>query len=368
MRILSKNLKTGKVVVRPETPTDLYIISSIIFEEDQVIGRTSRRVHKGSSEGEKKSGDKGERVSMTLSLSVAAIDYQDTRLRIRGRIVQGPEKLVALGDWHTLNVDLGSTVTIIKTQWSRYELEQIEQAEKASKKPKVCVIVIDAGEATLAVIDNFRISIIGHHRIRIPRKGSKSKNRDKIQNDFFLTVGKDIQLRVDPEIIHFVIGGPGFAKEKFSSFLNTQDLGRDVSMSVESTATASRTGVEEIIARGAVDRIVESYQVLQESQVLEEFLKRLAKGESTVAYGLEEVTIATEMGAIEMLLVEESLLRPSDYEEGEKVRNLLKKIEKLQGNYMIVSALSDHVKQLRGLGSIIALLRYPVFLSEISSE
>ena len=56
MRILKRDLKHGVLELVPENPTDLYVLSNLLDENDQVHAKTSRRVRRSGSES--RSGEK----------------------------------------------------------------------------------------------------------------------------------------------------------------------------------------------------------------------------------------------------------------------------------------------------------------------
>ena len=96
MKIDKKDLKHNILLITPENLTDLYIVSQIINEKDQVYAFTTRRVRTPGKES--REGDKGERIKVYLGIKVLEVEYQDSavdqRLRIKGKIISGPEDVV----------------------------------------------------------------------------------------------------------------------------------------------------------------------------------------------------------------------------------------------------------------------------------
>jgi protein pelota len=93
---------------------------------------------------------------------------------------------------------------------------------------------------------------------------------------------------------------------------------------------------------------------------MNEFLKRLGKDEKTIAYGPEEIEKAAIYGAIENLLLIEDFLRTTDQERRQFLENLLENTEKSGGYVEIVNINSEIGKQIKALGGMIALLRFPI--------
>ncbi|MHA2202713.1 MAG: hypothetical protein ACW991_03410, partial [Candidatus Hodarchaeales archaeon] len=169
MRVLKADMKTNRVVVRPESATDLYILSNVISIGDRVITKTSRRVRRSGSES--RTGDDSQRITMVIGIEAEDFAFQDSsvsnRLRVKGKIFQGPEQYVSIGSYHTLNLELTSVITIIKLEWSRYFLELLKKAEEASKKPKICLIAADKAEVCIGLLDNFNLNVVTHEKSRI---------------------------------------------------------------------------------------------------------------------------------------------------------------------------------------------------------
>ena len=76
---------------------DLYVLYNVIAPNDQVKARTFRRIRQNDDEGR---ADKGERVPMVLTLVVEEAKFHEfaNRLRIKGKVIAGPEDLISLHD------------------------------------------------------------------------------------------------------------------------------------------------------------------------------------------------------------------------------------------------------------------------------
>ncbi len=129
---------------------------------------------------------------------------------------------------------------------------------------------------------------------------------------------------------------------------------------MENVSNGGPNGVQEVIKRGVISRIIEDYQITIENKLLEELLARLGKDKRNVSYGFEDVEKAAGYGAIETVLVLDELLREFDMEKRKKLEDLLHQIEKAGGEIVIVSSLHDSGKTLHSLGDIAALLRFEV--------
>ncbi|MFW9904732.1 MAG: mRNA surveillance protein pelota [Candidatus Thorarchaeota archaeon] len=361
MRVLKTNLKSNRVVVRPESATDLYVLSNIISIGDRVITKTSRRVRRSGSEG--RSGDDSQRITMVIGIEAEDFAFQDSsvsnRLRVKGKIFQGPEQYVSIGSYHTLNLELTNVITIIKPEWSNYFLELLKKAEVASKKPKICLIAADKAEVCIGLLDNFNLNIIAHEKSRISRKLSKEKVRSKQTQSFFDQIAMIINRQVLPETKKFVIGGPGFIKEQLAEFLKSRFTKENITVIVAgSLSGGNRVGLSELLQMEAVDKLAADFQILEENSIFDEFLKRINQGSADVTYGLETIKEIASTGSIETLLLLDSLLKGSSGTNPDEVQILLREVEKTRGKIFIVSSQSENANQIKTFGEIIGLLRY----------
>ena len=102
-------------------------------------------------------------------------------------------------------------------------------------------------------------------------------------------------------------------------------------------------------------------RVVDETEVMEEVMKRLGKGEGTITYGLEAVETAVSMGAVEKLVVADTVLRESDEEHRLHLEKLMRETEQRRGTITVVSTEHEAGEKLLALTGIAALLRFPMY-------
>jgi protein pelota len=94
---------------------------------------------------------------------------------------------------------------------------------------------------------------------------------------------------------------------------------------------------------------------------MEEAMKRLGKGENTITYGLSEVENASQVGAIEKLVLADTLLRDSDDEQRLRIEKVMREVEQRAGSVTVVSTEHEAGSKLLALGGVVALLRFPLY-------
>lgn len=355
MKILHQDPKEGKIKVKVETLDDLWHLYHIIEEGDVVYAKTFR---KQSQRSDSLRPEKVETIPVFLGVKVEKVNLHRfaNALRVTGPIVYTSRDEVPLGKYHTIAVEENDTITIQKEKWKKHHLERLEEAVKASQRAKVMIVVIDEGEADIAVVREYGVDIIANVTHNF---GGKRYNADRESEEkkFFHDLAKTMSEIMERENVDkAIVAGPGFAKENFYKFLseNYPDLAKKVV--IEDTSVTGRTGIYEVIRRGTVDRVYHENRVAKEIQLVERVIEEISKN-GLVAYGLKEVEEAANYGAIETLLVLDELLKG---EHKEKIEEIMEFVRGTRGEVVIVSSEHEGGEKLKALGGIAALLRYKV--------
>ena len=112
-------------------------------------------------------------------------------------------------------------------------------------------------------------------------------------------------------------------------------------------------GVQETLKSGMVDQITKENRVVKETQFVEKIFKEIQKN-GLVTYGYAQVTEALEKGAVEYLLIIDTMVRTK---EGE---SLLQLARTTRSDFIIINSLHEAGKRFEGLGGVAALLRFKV--------
>lgn len=364
MKINKKDLKHNILLITPENLTDLYIVSQIINEKDQVYAFTTRRVRTPGKES--REGDKGERIKVYLGIQVIEVEYQDSavdqRLRIKGKIVSGPEDIVSFNSTHTINISPGQSFSLQKEEWLDYYFSILKKSEE-SNRPIIGVIAIEPGVFTIGIINNFKIQIHIQERDQLPRKQTQAKVRSASDSTFFKKILNIVKNYFSEETIkNIVIAGPGTYKTKFLSYIQEEWPKNNKIFLVEDLSSAY--DINELVDRQTLQKLAGEYQVLEESSIISEFEKRLGQNFEKICYGLEQSIQSAEQGALETLLLIDTLLRSKKESEKEKMTQLMESLEKTRVKFFIVDSKTENGKIITNFGGLIGLLRYSVFFDD----
>ena len=342
MRLLHQDRRTGEIKFQVDNMDDLWHLYNIIEIGDLVLASTYRREEQ---KADKVRNERGEKKRVFLGIRVEKMEFHefDSRLRITGVIEQGPQDL---GAHHTLNVEEGEVLTVVKLHWKDSTLERIKRALDDSKRPTIVFVSIENDEATIAVMRQYGMQNLA--TIYGPAGGKMYEQ--KTDDDFYLEIIEKVSHLVTTGV-PLVILGPGFAKETLVALGKQKAPSAFGSPHVYHTGQAGMAGVHELMKRGMGAEILEGSRVAEETNMVEKVLEEIAK-EGPVAYGPKEVEEAVRSGAVETLLVLDPLLREKDLEA------MMYAVESSRGKVMVVSEHHEAGKKLEALGGMAALLRF----------
>lgn len=355
MKILEMNLKKGFVKVVPETFDDLWHLYNIIYKGDEVYAYTSREIKQDEKYARAKCG---ERVSVFMGVKVEKVAWDKLlgRLRVHGIICHAPE-IIPTGAHHTLNIALNSPLTIVKEEWAHHHLERLETAKKASEKPIIIVAVDDEGYA-IATTTQYGVELRVEEKTRLPGK-LEAEKRNTVVKEFYQKALNSLRQIWSETRSPIAIIGVGFIKNDFAKFLEKEapEIVKSV-VDVKSVNNSGVAGIYEAIRSGVLTKTMKHLRVMEETEIVEEVLKRLGKGERNVTYGMEEVRRAAHFGAVETLILADTMLREAKNEERLSLERLMKDVEQKGGKIMVVSTEHEAGAKLTALSGIAALLRF----------
>jgi len=358
LKIFRIDLKKGFVKVMPESLDDLWHLYNIILKRDQVHARTTRQV---KPDDQYARPTKAKRVPVNLGVQVEKM-YWDrvlNRLRINGIVIDAPEKLSIKGSRHTLDITVNKPVTIVKKRWQKHELDRLKRASKITAAP-LTIISMDDEEYCVAVLRQYGLDVKTGERTKLPGK-LEAEKRTKAKQQFFSSALKALREAWAPLHSPVVILGPGFIKDGFFDYVksNARDIAESV-VGVKGVNSAGLSGIQESLRSGILSDVLQHVRVAEEMKATEELLARLGKGKSDATYGVSEVEKAVTYGAVEKLLVADSMLRETTEEKRRALEQIMKNVEDAKGTIMVISTEHEAGTNLLSLGGIAALLRFPL--------
>jgi protein pelota len=350
------NLRKGFVKVVPESLDDLWHLYNIIYRGDEVYAYTTREIKQEKTMRTKR----GERVSVFLGVKVEKVFWDRLlgRLRVHGVICHAPE-IIPLGVHHTLNVGVNMPITIVKEEWLHHHLERLEAARRISEKPIMIIAIDDEGYA-IAITTQYGVEVKVEERMRLPGK-LEAEKREAALKEFFKKALESLRQTWNENRCPIAVVGVGFVKKDFVDFIEREapDVAKSI-VDIKSVNNSGVAGIYEAMRSGVLAKTMKHLRIAEETEAVEEVLKRLGKGEKTVAYGLDEVHKAVDLGAVELLILADVMLREALDEERLTLEQLMRAVEGKGGRVLVVSTEHEAGAKLKALGGIAALLRYAV--------
>jgi len=355
LKILEFDKKKKEITVKTENLNDLWNLYNVINKNDIVSAITQRRVII-------REGSKGERKTMKLTLKVEDVSFHEfsNRLRIKGKILEGPEDFVSFGTYHTFNIEISQKLTIIKENWLNHEIKRLKETSKFNSNFLLLIIAIETGLATIGLITNFSYNRIATIRKNIPGKRYEQTYRNKALSEFFDDIQKVVVENSNNMTLNLiVVCGPGNVKDKFIEFLRKK-VNSNIILNIEACNASSGTesAIRETLKSNKLVKLKKQIKILEESELIENVLRKFVDDAELIVIGLDEVSNAANKGAIKQLLIADVLIRGTSKEHKLKIEDIINKVENTGGNVNIMSTENITGEQLVDLGSIVGILQY----------
>jgi peptide chain release factor subunit 1 len=179
------------------------------------------------------------------------------------------------------------------------------------------LITIDRKEATIGLLSGSRISVMKHLDSLVPSKhhqgGQSSVRFERLieiaAHEFYKKVADsatDVFLNRQ-ELQGIIVGGPGSTKDFFvkEEYLH-HELRKKIINPLFDTGYTDESGLRELV--DAAKDALEDIQLTVEKECVQRLFREIRKQDGGLAaYGEEDVRTAAEAGAVELLLLSESL-------------------------------------------------------------
>ncbi len=336
--VLELKKQFGEIRLFPETLDDLWHLSHLVGPGDLVFATTFRSVEAAT---DKIRPEKVEKRPVRLGIRVEKVEFHQhtIRLRIAGVIESG----VDVSSHHTFNVEPGYEISVIK-RWRSFDCERLRRAVDASAYGVVHVASVEEGETQI-----YRLRQFGPEWVTTITIGSSKGADTSARSVLFEKTLEALELVTGP----LVVAGPGFVKEEFADHVRKHAPDLAERMLVAETRRIGRGAVQEVIGQGILDRLLGDLHLAREVRLMDEVLLRIAT-EGAVTYGINDLRRAINYGAVETVLVTDTLLRD------EKAVGLAEQAEYVGASVVILSTEFEPGERLEALGGAAALLRYKI--------
>lgn len=105
---------------------------------------------------------------------------------------------------------------------------------------------------------------------------------------------------------------------------------------------------------------IKDTKAAKETQLLQAFYDMMAKDSSRAFYGPGHVQAAHELGAVQTLLITDTLFRVNNVAQRQKYAALVEQVQEAGGEAIVFSGMHVSGEQLNQLTGLAAILRFPL--------
>ena len=223
------------------------------------------------------------------------------------------------------------------------------------------LVLIDRREGVIAALKGKQIIVQSKHTSNVPgkqRAGGQSsarfgRIRENAARDFYARMGERMKDAFfgNRDLKGIILGGPGPTKHEFinGGFI-TAEIKQKI-IAIKDVTYTDEFGLQELL--DSSQDVLAKEELVAEKAIMRQFFEHLSRNERMVSYGKADVLKKLRMGAVDSLLLSESL--------GD---DAIEELEAEASNYgtsvRIISEDTREGVQLRELGGIAAILRYEV--------
>lgn len=347
MIVTEFNPKHGTCSLIIESAEDLWTLRRLISKGDVLVTRSSRVV---KNEAEFSRPDKGERVKVTIALSVQEVhlDSSIERIRVKGTIVEASDETVTKTGSHAVTLSPGHAVTIRKQRWTPVDVGLIRPHRGVSRR--FLVVAVDRRDAGVGVLSGSHLGVIASLESGLAGKMSEEQSSKP-----YISKVVDLVAQSAKEGDEVIVAGPGNFKSAIVNQLRERLKSNNV-QTVEGLDITGTDGLRALVKDPAFQMIAKGSLVVEMQQLVAEVVKRVSSGDRKVAYSLPRVKEAAEAGAVESCAVSDDVFSAGIDEE--ELVSVLNSVEERRGKVYLADSSMEFGKQVSSFGGIVALLRY----------
>lgn len=347
MKLLHQNLRKGEIKVKLESQDDLWYFGSFIDPKDLIRARTMRKIKIGETESNMKIVKK----PVTLTIKAEKTELNPEALRISGIVLEGPED-IPHGSHHTISAEINDEIMVIKERWLKFQLDRLKEA-CSEKSANILIAVMDREEAVIALTKRSGFEILSSLKGEVQKKEEKASHKGGFYDEI-IGLLQAYSERYNTENI--IIASPAFFKEDLLKQVKDTDLKKKIVLAT--CSSVDNNAVSEVLKRPEVKQVLSQQRESRELKLIEELLMEISKS-GKASYGFNETKQAADAGAVQVLLITDSLIsRMREEGKFEELDSIMKTIDSSKGDIHIINSKNDAGKKLDGLGGIAAILRY----------
>jgi protein pelota len=385
MRLLKSQIeqKTGAgfATLLPEEPEDMWHAYNLIQENDRIRAKAVRRVSKVNDAGSTSS----QRIALDLTIAVTSTEFDigSGQLHVAGKVASENEH-VKMGQHHTLDLELNRKFTLEKADgWDSVALEMLKEACDTDRRAELWAVVMGEGTANICIITEHQTILRQHIEVPVPRKrkggaDGHTKGMDKFFSTTLSTLLRQIDITSTSntqqgKTLPLLLASPGFVAQAFLQFMKaeaTRTTNKPLLALVPSVIIAHASSphvhaLGDILSSPAITTKLSDTKYARETALMDKFTTLMRQDDGRAWYGPREVERAVDKGGVGrgggVLMINNALFRAQNVAERRRWVKLVDRVREVEGGEVrVFSSLHESGKRLEGLGSIAAILTYPI--------
>lgn len=379
MKIVSSTIpsdyRKGSITVIPQDLDDMWVIFNHVLPDDIIEGSTTRKVVRKSDGSTYR-----KTIYAVLRVTKTDLDTKSGSLLIGGTFENQIEDVMPSAS-HTLEVQFNRQIKIWKEEWSKYEVDDFRAASDMDKKAELGAIIMEDGVAHVCIVTSNMTILKAKVEVSIPKKTayeSSIKKIDKAHERFYNQLYQAVLTSLPLETLKaLLIASPAFYASDFKKYLfSTAALKGDKLLDrlkdravIAHASSGYLQSLKEVMKDPEVVKHLSSAKYGHQLELLERFYDIMNKDDMRAWYGPKHVSKAVEMGAVDVLLISDSLFRSHDISKRREYIQLVESVKEGAGEVEVFSSLHDAGAQLDDISGIAAILKFPMAeLQDISDD
>lgn len=355
----------GEMTVIPEDMDDMWVIYNHVIPCDIVKATTTRKITLSNGKTTRKT------IFVELYVTKSFHDTKVGSLQISG-IIENEIEDIPKRAAHTLDVEPNHKLTIVKDEWNKLEIDDFVEATNVDNKAEIGAIIMEDGIAHVCVVTSNMTILKSKVEVTIPKKTAYEtsiKKIDTAHEKFFSKLYQTLEIALPLATIKaLLIASPAFYAQEFKKYLvetaesegNREVLKFKDRIVVAHSSSGYLQSLKEVMKDPEVTKHLSSAKYNHQLKILENFYTVMNRDDSMAWYGPTHVAKAIDMGAIDTLLISDSLIRSHNIIQRKIYITLVEKVQSEGGKVEVFSGLHDAGQQLDDISGIAAILKFPL--------
>lgn len=356
MKFTKSKDSENRILIVLEEPDDLFSLRRVIEIDDSIIADTTRVL---KQDKEHSRPDKGERIKIRVVLRVEKIGFDGAidRMKISGTIIASNNENIPKGLHHSINVKIGDTIILEKSDWSE---NYIKILTKSALEFKYILVSIDSQEASIARLIGTNLKITPNiYSGKSGKRYTTDQKSDSSTRNYFESIRTGLDTYLEEQGLKLVIFGPGETKRKLINYLkekNESYQNIDIRI-VEGIEASGEDGIFVFLRSQFMRDLMIDSKIGTVSSILDNIMRQVSKGESKFALGFKEISYAHSINALDSLVYSDKVF--AEINETEFIR-FLNELENNNVKIFATDSTTDMGLRVSSLGGVVALLRYQI--------